>query len=225
MVAEFESNLARMRTPEGMKVARAKGRLRGKQPKLSPRQEAHLVALHGAGEHTISELEELFSITRSTVYRALALRPSSLRDLSATLRLGSASGVPGRVGGRGGRGPSRNVRQRRSGSRDPARKPAGAAVRSYLPVPVLLVVLAVALLRWSMARSSAPIISICSGVNAGRCAHTARHLRSRTRSAAEKYGSSNSSPLASPIPESVARSLAALDHPLPPSARLTRHPG
>jgi Site-specific recombinases, DNA invertase Pin homologs len=72
MVAEFESDLARMRTREGMKVARAKGRLRGKQPKLSPRQEAHLVALHGAGEHTISELEELFSITRSTVYRALA---------------------------------------------------------------------------------------------------------------------------------------------------------
>jgi DNA invertase Pin-like site-specific DNA recombinase len=72
MVAEFESDLARMRTREGMKVARAKGRLRGKQPKLSPRQEAHLVALHGGGEHTISELEELFSITRSTVYRALA---------------------------------------------------------------------------------------------------------------------------------------------------------
>lgn len=72
MVAEFESDLIKMRTREGMKVARAKGRLRGKQPKLSPRQEAHLVALHGAGGHTIGELEELFSITRSTVYRALA---------------------------------------------------------------------------------------------------------------------------------------------------------
>jgi DNA invertase Pin-like site-specific DNA recombinase len=44
MVAEFEADLARMRTREGMKVARAKGRLRGKQPKLSARQEAHLVA-------------------------------------------------------------------------------------------------------------------------------------------------------------------------------------
>lgn len=70
MVAEFESDLIKMRTREGMKVARAKGRVRGKQPKLSPRQEAHLVALHGAGGHTIGELEELFSITRSTVYRA-----------------------------------------------------------------------------------------------------------------------------------------------------------
>lgn len=72
MVAEFESDLVKMRTREGMKVARTRDWLRGKQPKLSPRQEAHLVALHSVGEHTISELEELFSITRSTVYRTLA---------------------------------------------------------------------------------------------------------------------------------------------------------
>src|ERR1700712_5124910 len=72
MVAEFESDLIKMRTREGMKVARTKGRLRGKKPKLSPKQEAHLVALHGTGEHTVGELEELFSVTRSTVYRALA---------------------------------------------------------------------------------------------------------------------------------------------------------
>ena len=71
MVAEFEADLIRARTREGMKVAKAKGRLRGKQPKLSPMQEAHLVALYRAGEHTIGELEELFSVTRSTVYRAV----------------------------------------------------------------------------------------------------------------------------------------------------------
>jgi DNA invertase Pin-like site-specific DNA recombinase len=34
--AEFEVDLLRMRTREGMAVARAKGKLRGKQPKLSP---------------------------------------------------------------------------------------------------------------------------------------------------------------------------------------------
>jgi DNA invertase Pin-like site-specific DNA recombinase len=71
MVAEFESDLIKMRTREGMKVARAKGRLRGKQPKLSPRQETHLVALHHAGTHTSAELAELFSVARSTVYRAI----------------------------------------------------------------------------------------------------------------------------------------------------------
>ena len=36
MVAEFEADLIRLRTREGMKVAKAKGRLRGKQPKLNP---------------------------------------------------------------------------------------------------------------------------------------------------------------------------------------------
>ena len=54
-----------------MKVAKARRRLRGKQPKLSPSQEAHLVTLYAAGEHTVRELEELFAITRSTVYRAI----------------------------------------------------------------------------------------------------------------------------------------------------------
>ena len=74
MVAEFEANeadLIRLRTKEGMRVARAKVRLRGKQPKLNPRQEAHLVMLYRAGKHTVSELEDLFGITRSTVYRAV----------------------------------------------------------------------------------------------------------------------------------------------------------
>jgi DNA invertase Pin-like site-specific DNA recombinase len=71
MVAEFEADLIRARTREGMKVAKAKGRLRGKQPKLTATQEAHLVELHGAGTYTSAELAELFSVARSTVYRAL----------------------------------------------------------------------------------------------------------------------------------------------------------
>jgi DNA invertase Pin-like site-specific DNA recombinase len=71
MVAEFEADLIRARTREGMKVAKAKGRLRGKQPKLTPAQEAHLVELHRAGRYTSAELAELFSVARSTVYRAI----------------------------------------------------------------------------------------------------------------------------------------------------------
>ena len=63
-----------------MKVAKAKGRLRGKQPKLSPTQEAHLVQLYRAGEHTISELEELFAVTRSTVYRAVRRARAAASD-------------------------------------------------------------------------------------------------------------------------------------------------
>jgi DNA invertase Pin-like site-specific DNA recombinase len=71
MVAEFESDLIRLRTREGMKVAKAKGRLRGKQPKLNHRQEAHLVALLHGGEYSTAELADLFGVARSTVYRAV----------------------------------------------------------------------------------------------------------------------------------------------------------
>ena len=70
-VAEFESDLIRMRTREGMKIAKEKGRLRGRSPKLSAKQEAHLVKLYNAGEDTVGELGELFSVGRSTVYRAI----------------------------------------------------------------------------------------------------------------------------------------------------------
>ena len=89
MVAEFESDLIRLRTKEGMRVAKAKGHLRGRPPKLNARQEAHLVTLHRAGEHSTAELSDLFGVGRSTVYRVIerdtrrthpsALRPRPLR--------------------------------------------------------------------------------------------------------------------------------------------------
>ena len=65
MVAEFEADLIRLRTKEGMRVAKAKGRLRGKQPKLNPRQEAHLVALLKSGEYSTAEIGDLFGVARS----------------------------------------------------------------------------------------------------------------------------------------------------------------
>jgi DNA invertase Pin-like site-specific DNA recombinase len=71
MVAEFESDLIRLRTREGMKVAKAKDHLRGKQPKLNHRQEAHLVSLLETGEYTTADLADLFGVGRSTVYRAV----------------------------------------------------------------------------------------------------------------------------------------------------------
>ena len=61
MVAEFEADLIRARTREGMAVARTKGRLRGKPPRLSSKQEAHLVERHRAGNQTTTELGEVTS--------------------------------------------------------------------------------------------------------------------------------------------------------------------
>ena len=51
--AEFEADLLSLRTRERMLVAKAKGRLKGKPPKLSATQQAHLIKLLEAGEHTV----------------------------------------------------------------------------------------------------------------------------------------------------------------------------
>ncbi len=69
--AEFEVDLLRMRTREGMAVARAKGKLKGRQPKLSVKQQAELVRMHDAGSHSITDLAEVFAVSRPTVYRTL----------------------------------------------------------------------------------------------------------------------------------------------------------
>ncbi|WP_245596831.1 recombinase family protein [Leisingera aquimarina] len=69
--AEFEADLIRMRTREGMVIARAKGKLRGKQPKLSEKQQRELCRMHATGDYSISDLAEVFSVSRPTVYRTL----------------------------------------------------------------------------------------------------------------------------------------------------------
>lgn len=60
-----------MRTREGMAVAKAKGRLRGKQPKLSGKQQTELRRMQATGDHSITDLAEPCTIGRATVYRTL----------------------------------------------------------------------------------------------------------------------------------------------------------
>ncbi len=62
-----------------MKIAKASGRLRGKQPKLNRRQEAHLVSLAHSWEYSTAEVAELFGVRRSTVYRAIERQRAEAR--------------------------------------------------------------------------------------------------------------------------------------------------
>jgi DNA invertase Pin-like site-specific DNA recombinase len=75
--AGFEADLIRMRTREGMAIARAKGKLRGKKPKLSEKQQRELRRMHDTGDYSISDLAELFSVSRPTVYRTLSRIPNT----------------------------------------------------------------------------------------------------------------------------------------------------
>jgi DNA invertase Pin-like site-specific DNA recombinase len=60
-----------MRTREGMKVAKAKGHLRGKQPKPSAAQARHLFELTGTGNYSTAEIAELSKVSRLTIYRTI----------------------------------------------------------------------------------------------------------------------------------------------------------
>ncbi len=70
-VAEFEADLIRERTREGMALAKQRGRLKGRQPKLNPKQAALLFERYSAGESTVGELAEIFAVDRATVYRVI----------------------------------------------------------------------------------------------------------------------------------------------------------
>ena len=69
--AEFEADLIRMRTREGMAVAHAKGKLRGKRPKLSSKQARELRRMYDSGDYSISDLADIFGVSRATIYRTL----------------------------------------------------------------------------------------------------------------------------------------------------------
>lgn len=60
-----------MRTSVGMAVAHFRGRLEGRQPKLTRGQQAELARVHATGDYTTAELTGVFSVGRATVYRTL----------------------------------------------------------------------------------------------------------------------------------------------------------
>ena len=61
--AEFVADLIRMRTREGMAVARAKGKL----PKLSAKQAREFRHMYDTGEYSVSDLAKVFAVSRATI--------------------------------------------------------------------------------------------------------------------------------------------------------------
>ena len=92
MVAEFEADLIRQRTIEGMAVARARGRLRGKQPSFTPAQDEHILRTFETTEDSADDIARLFKTSRSSVYRALArARQKRAAEEIATAAKGSSA--------------------------------------------------------------------------------------------------------------------------------------
>lgn len=72
MVAEFEVDLISARTREGMAIAKAQGKLKGRQSKLNAAQQRHVRELAADGRYTQSDIADLFGVSRRTIGRVLA---------------------------------------------------------------------------------------------------------------------------------------------------------
>ena len=67
-LAEFERNLCRERTLAGLAAARARGRLGGRPPVLTEKQQEVAVALYREGKHSIKEICRIMGISKPTLY-------------------------------------------------------------------------------------------------------------------------------------------------------------
>jgi len=72
MAAEFEVAMNRERTREGVARAKAEGKYKGRQPKLSPTDSEKLQRMHASGDYTAAELGRFFGLHRTSVYRYLS---------------------------------------------------------------------------------------------------------------------------------------------------------
>ena len=76
ILAEFERNRIRDRTLEGLKVARAQGRVGGRPRRLNEKQEDMVWRMRQEGE-SIREIARMLNVSAGTISRALARREKS----------------------------------------------------------------------------------------------------------------------------------------------------
>lgn len=70
-MAEVERDLIIERTNAGLKAARARGRVGGRRPRLTPSQERAIIAVAETGEQSLTSIAKDFEISRSTLHRIL----------------------------------------------------------------------------------------------------------------------------------------------------------
>ncbi|WP_190320046.1 recombinase family protein, partial [Candidatus Enterovibrio escicola] len=70
--AEFERAMLRERTKNGLDAARKEGRVGGRRPKLTKKQQDEIVSLVTSGKKTGADAARLFQVHPSTVSHLLA---------------------------------------------------------------------------------------------------------------------------------------------------------
>lgn len=71
-IAQFERDVIADRTHEGLRSARARGRIGGR-PKIDSKTVEKAVRLYHTKQYTIREIEELTGVKKSTLYRNLSV--------------------------------------------------------------------------------------------------------------------------------------------------------
>lgn len=69
-ISQFERDVIAERTSEGLKAARARGRLGGR-PKIPTEKLNKAIALYKTKEYSITEITDLTGVSKSTLYRAV----------------------------------------------------------------------------------------------------------------------------------------------------------
>ena len=70
-IAEFERDLIRERTRDGLDAARAKGNNGGRRPGLTELQAAEARRMYNSREYTVTQIAGMFRVSRQTIYRHL----------------------------------------------------------------------------------------------------------------------------------------------------------
>jgi len=69
-IAQFERDVIAERTREGLRSARARGRTGGR-PKSNPDAVRKAVKLYNTGQYSVSEIQDMTGVKKSTLYRNL----------------------------------------------------------------------------------------------------------------------------------------------------------
>lgn len=72
-IAQFERDVIADRTREGLRSARARGRI-GDRPKANPDKVKKAVKLYNTRQYSIKEIEEMTGVKKSTLYRNLPIK-------------------------------------------------------------------------------------------------------------------------------------------------------
>jgi len=91
-VAEAEGGWISIRTKEAMARPSVRRKLRGKQPKLTTKQDAMVARHFVEGELDIPELASMFNVSRSSIYRAVERHRARHHDATVGHLNGQDSG-------------------------------------------------------------------------------------------------------------------------------------